>query len=306
LHLDGPSRTREFSRLQHYAQETMASRFSLVRLCARVATALVLTAAAAQAEPINLEWAANPEPGVLGYIVHVGTAPATYTASFDVGNQTSFTFPDAVAGKEYFFAVTAYSDPSLISDKSEEVAGFSNAPPFLKNPGQPVAKRLQPATLQLEGGDPYGEPVSYTATGLPPGLVLTASTGFISGTPLRAGYYPVTASASDGVLSASQSFVYVVARGTVKDTLPPDVQIVSPSSANSTTTDSTLTIAGQVLDDVGVTQMTWVNSLGGNGTIAVAGDWSASVALQTGANVITISATDAAGNVGTAVVTVTH
>ena len=48
---------------------------------------------------------------------------------------------------------------------------------------------------------------SITATGLPPGLTVNATTGLISGTPLVVGTYAVTLTATDpGGLATSQSF----------------------------------------------------------------------------------------------------
>ena len=56
--------------------------------------------------------------------------------------------------------------------------------------------------------------MTYAATGLPPGLSLMASTGYINGSGSAAGSYSVTVSASDGVLSSSQSFTWAISSGT--------------------------------------------------------------------------------------------
>jgi Divergent InlB B-repeat domain len=55
-----------------------------------------------------------------------------------------------------------------------------------------------------------------------------------------------------------------------------------------------------------VTQVSWASDRGGSGTASGTTNWSASgIALQSGANVLTVSARDAAGNTGTATLTVT-
>jgi hypothetical protein len=57
---------------------------------------------------------------------------------------------------------------------------------------------------------------------------------------------------------------------------------------------------------VAVTQVTWVNDRGGGGTATGTTSWSVNnVALQNGANVITVTARDAANNTSTDVLTVT-
>ena len=91
------------------------------------------------------------------------------------------------------------------------------------------------------------------------------------------------------------------------DTTPPTVTITTPT-ANPTfaTSSSPLTLGGTAADDVGVTQVAWANSRGGSGTATGTTSWTASgIALQTGSNVLTITARDAAGNTTTATVTVT-
>jgi len=56
-----------------------------------------------------------------------------------------------------------------------------------------------------------------------------------------------------------------------------------------------------------VTSVTWVNDRGGSGTASGTDNWSVgSVALQLGANQITVTATDAAGNSSTDALTVTR
>ena len=83
--------------------------------------------------------------------------------------------------------------------------------------------------------------------------------------------------------------------------------ITSPTSSPTyTATGSSLTLQGTASDNVGVTQMTWVNSRGGSGTATGTGSWTASaIALQLGSNVLTVTARDAAGNTAIANLTVT-
>jgi hypothetical protein len=94
---------------------------------------------------------------------------------------------------------------------------------------------------------------------------------------------------------------------TLGDTTPPSVAITSPTTASTySTSNSALTLAGTATDNVGVTQVTWANSRGGSGSTTGTTSWTVSgIALQTGTNVLTITARDAAGNTGTASVTVT-
>ena len=83
--------------------------------------------------------------------------------------------------------------------------------------------------------------------------------------------------------------------------------MTTPTSGTTYTATSTpLAIGGTASDNVGVTQVSWANSLGGSGTATGTTSWSASVALQSGSNVITVTARDAAGNTTTDTLTVTY
>jgi hypothetical protein len=95
--------------------------------------------------------------------------------------------------------------------------------------------------------------------------------------------------------------------GLPAETTPPTVAITTPT-ANPTYTTGTspITLGGTAADNVGVTQVRWTNSRGGSGTASGTTTWTASgIALQQGANVLTVSAQDAAGNTTAAILTVT-
>jgi hypothetical protein len=64
-------------------------------------------------------------------------------------------------------------------------------------------------------------------------------------------------------------------------------------------------LAGSASDNVGVTQVTWDNSLGGNGTASGTSSWSiTNIPLKKGANVLKVTAKDAAENQSTDTLTV--
>ncbi|HEY1308145.1 MAG TPA: putative Ig domain-containing protein [Vicinamibacterales bacterium] len=264
------------------------------------------------ADSLNLAWDANTDP-VSGYAVYVGVTSGTYTQRFDVGGATTFTFSGATAGQRYCFAVAAYSSVGE-STKSGEVCGASNRYPALSNPGPQSATVGQSVSLQLVGSDPDGQAVTYSATNLPAGLTLSASTGFISGAGTTAGTYSVNANVSDGILTASQIFNWTMAAAPAPPTVPPpdttapSVNIMTPTTGSSFTSSSpAISLSGTGADNVGVTQVSWVNDRGGNGMASGTANWSiASVALQGGTNNITVSARDAAGNIGTDLLSVTY
>ncbi|NKE72969.1 fibronectin type III domain-containing protein [Candidatus Manganitrophus noduliformans] len=94
---------------------------------------------------------------------------------------------------------------------------------------------------------------------------------------------------------------------TPSDQSSPSIAITTPTTASTyNTTSSTVTLSGTASDNVGVTQVSWVNSRGGSGTASGTTNWSVSnITLQTGDNVITITARDAAGNTASDTLTVT-
>jgi hypothetical protein len=274
-------------------------------VCLLATAVLTITAASsAFADNISLAWDANPE-AVSGYKVHVGVQPGTYSQHFDAGLATTFTFTGASPGQRYCFAVSAYSTAGD-GPNSNEVCGYSNAPPTLANPGNQSSTVGQAISLQLTGSDPEAKPLTYSATGLPPGLSLSAGTGFISGQGTTAGTYSVVASASDGVLTSSQPFTWTMTTAPVSDTTPPSVTITGPTNANTySTTSTSIPLSGTASDNSGVSLVTWVSDRGGNGQANGTTTWNVpSIPLASGTNVITVQARDAAGNLANDVLTV--
>ena len=95
-------------------------------------------------------------------------------------------------------------------------------------------------------------------------------------------------------------------RPAAADTTAPTVAISAPATNPTSVSSTPIAFSGTASDNVGVSQVRWTNSLGGSGTAAGTTSWSASIALVSGANVITVTARDAAGNTATASRTVNY
>jgi PKD repeat protein len=176
-----------------------------------VALTVLCLSAWSRVDAATATWDRNPEP-VLGYILAYGTQPGVHTVTIDVGNVNSYVFFPP-PGQLYYVVVRAYNEAGTGPNSAEvvlDLRGSSNQPPTLAQPPNQSTTRSQPASLQLVGSDPENAALTYSASGLPPGLAVTASSGLISGTPTTAGTYTVTATVSDGSLSASRTFTWTI------------------------------------------------------------------------------------------------
>jgi len=86
--------------------------------------------------------------------------------------------------------------------------------------------------------------------------------------------------------------------GASKDTTPPTLTIVSPAATSVSTSQTAMAFTGTATDNVGVVRVFWTTNMGYAGTATGTTQWSASIPLIPGSNTVTISAADAAGNVG--------
>ena len=122
---------------------------------------------------------------------------------------------DAPPGFYLLFALDANGVPSVARIVRVNIAGApdtGDAPTL-----SPVSDRSgtvgSSVNLQLQATDPNGDVLGYAAVGLPPGLTINSSTGKISGQLQAAGTFNVVAAVSDGVNSATVSFVWTVTGG---------------------------------------------------------------------------------------------
>ncbi len=124
-----------------------------------------------------------------------------------------------------------------------------------------------------------------------------------SGIAVVVGANIITVTARDGAGNSSTDAITII----VPDTIPPSVAITNPTTdPNYATTTAQLSISGTASDNVGVASVSWTDDRGGTGTCAGTANWSASgIQLQVGANVISVTASDAAGNTSTSNLTVT-
>jgi YD repeat-containing protein len=91
------------------------------------------------------------------------------------------------------------------------------------------------------------------------------------------------------------------------DITPPTIAITSPTSGPGyTNSTATINLSGTASDNVGVTLVAWQNYSGGLGVATGTNSWSINgIPLKAGANVISVTAYDAAGNSTPATLTVT-
>jgi YVTN family beta-propeller protein len=132
---------------------------------------------------------------------------------------------DAPPGFWMIFALNENGVPSTARILKINIAANWNPAitPVLANPGNRSGQVGVPTSLQLSATDPNNDELGYGASALPPGLSINATTGAISGTPTASGNFNVVVAASDGVNSATQSFVW-----TITDPAPLQVQPPPP------------------------------------------------------------------------------
>ena len=121
--------------------------------------------------------------------------------------------------------------------------------------------------------------------------------------PLQPGRNVLTVTATDSSGSVATAMLAVTTNATV-----PNVAITSPTSAASYVSPSpTITLGGTASDADGVARVEWTSNAGFSGTAAGAAVWSAAaIPLQSGTNILTVTAYDAAGNSRSATLTVSY
>jgi hypothetical protein len=126
----------------------------------------------------------------------------------------------------------------------------ANRAPTLAQPANQTSGEGSAVSLALSGSDPDGNPLTYTATGLPAGLSVNAASGLISGTTsyTSAGSYTVTARVADATLSATRTFTW-----TVTNTNRPPVLTAPASQVHEAGNQVSLQLAASDPDGTAVT-----------------------------------------------------
>ena len=266
------------------------------------------------AEQIVLTWQENNEADIFGYRVYYGTSIRNYGLPIPVDGSV-YTITGLLPNETYYICVTSV-------DTAGNESGFSSPEVvkiFLVDVEIPSVL-IQSPTIESSYNS---ETNSFDIGGIASDIVgvtqviwsnSTGGNGIASGTDnwsvsgiiLTEGENIIAITARDEAGNESSDVLTVMY--TIPDTTAPVVTIASPTSDPSYNTGSSiLDIGGTASDAVGVTQVTWSNSAGTNGTATGTDNWSAAgISLTEGENIITITATDAVGNESTDQLTVTY
>lgn len=139
-----------------------------------------------------------------------------YTASGQTLNvQMSSRAADTPPGYYMLFVLDSAGTPSVAKIVWIPVAGTPNpnTAPVITNPGNQAGSIGTAVSLQIQASDADGNTLSYSATGLPPGLSINTTTGRISGTPNTVGTYSAVVTVSDGTATATANFTWTIDSG---------------------------------------------------------------------------------------------
>jgi hypothetical protein len=168
------------------------------------------------------------------------------------------------------------------------------------NPGTQTGSVGTAETLQVQASDTAtGKTLTYSATDLPLGLSLSATTGAITGSPTTAGTYLTTVTVNDGSGASAANFSWTISQkgtGNVITVTPPASQTSTVGTAASLQIQATDSGAGQTLtySAAGLPAGLAISSSTGliSGTPTTAGTSS-----------VTVTVTDTTGAKGTAAFT---
>ena len=224
---------------------------------------------------------------ISGLNLSAGITNVTVTARNATGNQVSTTLA---------LTYTTDSTPPVIAITSPTSSGSYSTSSGAVNLGGTASDDV--GVTQVTWATDTG--AAGTATG--------TSSWNITGVPVS-GTTQITVTAHDAAGNVSKALLTVTSTFTgVSDTTPPTIAITSPTSSSSfTASSSTISLGGTASDNTGVTQITWSTDKGASGFAVGTTSWTINgLTLASGATLITVTASDAGGNVASRTLTVTY
>jgi serine protease len=138
-------------------------------------------------------------------------------------------------GQGSFAMQSTWSNDTNRCDISHVTVGGSSNTVTVTNPGAQTGKVGTAASLQIHATDSGGAALTYSASGLPTGLSINASSGLISGTPSATGTFSASVTAKDSTnASGSASFTWTISTsgGTC---VSPGQKLVNPGFESGST-----------------------------------------------------------------------
>jgi len=144
--------------------------------------------------------------GTFGTATYFGFAVGDLPSSIAISDLNGDGKLDMAVGKG------GVANVSILLNTSPMPQSPNNYPPVITNPGEIISAEGDVVALQIVARDPEGDPLIFSATGLPPGLSFNSLTGTVTGTLpfVAAGVYLITPCVSDGSLSSCAGFTWTV------------------------------------------------------------------------------------------------
>ena len=281
--------------------------------CKRLPKLLLISALLILAAPsillaasIKLSWQPNTEPDLKGYHIYFGTQPRNYGPPIPVDLVTTYTLAGIEENRLYYFAISAIDTNNNESGFSDEIAKLISVPDTL-SPTISITKPASPSegtfetnstVVQLSGSAHDDREITQVAwsTGHATGVADGTANWSIPHVTVSEGLNTVVVTAVDA--SGNTGSASLDIKYTPPDTMLPVVTITTPTRDDLfNTASSSISLAGTAGDDGGLSQITWHSSNGASGIATGTNEWSIDdINLAIGHNIITITATDLAGN----------
>jgi hypothetical protein len=258
-----------------------------------------------------------------------GTAGASYAVYFGTSTPPAFVGTvdspgwsppgPLLAGARYYWQVDTIgcstTSGAIWSFTTDGAVGFDELSVRIISPTRAESFSTSEASIRLSGvanGSALVTGVTWSTDHGASGACTTEdhwSNWSTADIPLLAGECRITvmaANASGQSASAALVVSYTPASEVeppVPVPVPPTVTILSPSPEGTyMTSNDSVVLAGTASD--GVTRVSWANDRGGVGEAQGTTAWSAAITLESGPNLLTVTAYDDLGNVATAMLTV--